>query len=82
MFAMPHDIQQLSIVDSNCLGISLKMVLQVGPKHVAGFIIIIIVIIYLLLFSLALQPSAAYGLLVSRGFLITHNEAPQSVGLL
>jgi hypothetical protein len=32
--------------------------------------------------SLALQPSAGYGLLVSRGFLITHNEAPQSVGLL
>jgi hypothetical protein len=34
------------------------------------------------LFSLALQPSAGYGLLVSRGFLITHNDAPQSVGLL
>jgi hypothetical protein len=30
----------------------------------------------------ALQPSAGYGLLVSRGFLITHNDAPQSVGLL
>jgi hypothetical protein len=25
--------------------------------------------------SLALQPSASYGLLVSRGFLITHNDA-------
>jgi hypothetical protein len=36
----------------------------------------------LLLFSLALQPSAGYGLLISRGFLITHNDAPQSVGLL
>jgi hypothetical protein len=36
----------------------------------------------LLLFSLALQPSAGYGLLVKRGFLITHNEAPKSVGLL
>jgi hypothetical protein len=35
-----------------------------------------------LFFSLALQPSAGYGLLVSRGFLITHNDAPQSVGLL
>jgi hypothetical protein len=35
-----------------------------------------------LLFSLALQPSAGYGLLVSRGSLITHNDAPQSVGLL
>jgi hypothetical protein len=33
------------------------------------------------LFSLALQPSAGYGLLVSRGFLITH-DAPHSVGLL
>jgi hypothetical protein len=33
-------------------------------------------------FSLALQPSAGYGLLVSRDFLITHSDAPQSVGLL
>jgi hypothetical protein len=30
----------------------------------------------------ALQPSAGYGLLVSRGFVITHNDAPQSVGHL
>jgi hypothetical protein len=30
----------------------------------------------------ALQPSAGYGLLVSGGFLITHNDGPQSVGLL
>jgi hypothetical protein len=35
-----------------------------------------------LTFFLALQPSAGYGLLVSRGFLITHNDAPQLVGLL
>jgi hypothetical protein len=34
------------------------------------------------LFSLALQPSVCYGLLVTRGFLITHNDASQSVGLL
>jgi hypothetical protein len=33
-------------------------------------------------FYLALQPSAGYGLLVSLGCLITHNDAPQSVGLL
>jgi hypothetical protein len=32
--------------------------------------------------SLAMQPSAHYGFLVSRGFLITHNDAPQSVGLV
>jgi hypothetical protein len=36
----------------------------------------------LLLFSLALQPSAGYGLLVSRGFLISQNDAPQLVRLL
>jgi hypothetical protein len=30
----------------------------------------------------ALRPNAAYGLLVTRSFLITHNDAPQSVGLL
>jgi hypothetical protein len=30
----------------------------------------------------ALQPSADYDLLIPRGFLITHNDAPQSVGLL
>jgi hypothetical protein len=35
----------------------------------------------LLLFSPALQPSAGYGLLISRGFLITHNDALHSVGL-
>jgi hypothetical protein len=34
-----------------------------------------------ILFSLALHPSTGYGL-VPRGFLITHNDAPQSVGLL
>jgi hypothetical protein len=33
-------------------------------------------------FFLVLQPSAGYGLIVLRGFLITHNEGPQSVGLL
>jgi xanthosine utilization system XapX-like protein len=38
-------------------------------------------IIYLLLFSLALQPSVSYGLIVLRGFLITH-DAPQLVRLL
>jgi hypothetical protein len=31
--------------------------------------------------SLALQPSVGHGLLI-RGFLITHNDAPQSVGVL
>jgi hypothetical protein len=36
----------------------------------------------LLFVSLALQPSAGYGLLVPRGFVITHNDASQSVGLL
>jgi hypothetical protein len=30
----------------------------------------------------AVQPSAGYGLLVPRGFVITHNDAPHSVGLL
>jgi hypothetical protein len=34
--------------------------------------------VYLLLFSLVLQPSAGYCLLVPRSFLITHNDAPQS----
>jgi hypothetical protein len=32
--------------------------------------------------SLALQPSAGYGLQVPRGFVITQNDAPQSVGIL
>jgi hypothetical protein len=32
--------------------------------------------------SLALQPSAGCGLLVSRDFVITNNDAPHSVGLL
>jgi hypothetical protein len=42
----------------------------------------LVLLLLLLLFSLALQPSAGYGLLVTRGFLITHNDAPQSVELL
>jgi hypothetical protein len=37
--------------------------------------------IIILLFSLALKPSAGYGHLVAWGFFITHNDAPQSVGL-
>jgi hypothetical protein len=37
---------------------------------------------HFVLVSLALQPSAGYGLLVLRGFLITHNDAQKSVGLL
>jgi hypothetical protein len=41
------------------------------------FVVVVVVVV-----SLALQPSAGYGLLVTRSFLITHNDAPQSVGLL
>jgi hypothetical protein len=37
--------------------------------------------VLLILFSLALQPSAGYCLLVTRCFLITYNDAPQSVGI-
>jgi hypothetical protein len=37
---------------------------------------------YFFLFSLAVQPTARYDLLVPRGLVITHNDAPQSVGLL
>jgi hypothetical protein len=33
-------------------------------------------------FFLALQPSASFGLLVHEVFVITHNDAPQSVRLL
>jgi hypothetical protein len=35
---------------------------------------------YVLLFFLAFQPNEGGGLLVSRGFLMTHNDVPQSVG--
>jgi hypothetical protein len=31
---------------------------------------------------MALQPNAGYGLLIHEVFKITHNDAPQSVGLL
>jgi hypothetical protein len=37
--------------------------------------------VIIIFFSLALQPSVGYGL-VPRGFLITHNDATQSAGLL
>jgi hypothetical protein len=36
---------------------------------------------FLFLFPLALQRIADYGLFITRGFVITHNNAPQSVGL-
>jgi hypothetical protein len=42
---------------------------------------LLLLLLLLLLLYLALQPSVGYGLLISRGFLITHN-APQSVRLL
>jgi hypothetical protein len=42
----------------------------------------VLLLLLLLLFSLALQPSVVNGLLVTRGFLITQNDAPHSVGLL
>jgi hypothetical protein len=37
---------------------------------------------YLFICFLALQPNASFGLLVSRGFVITRNDTPQSVVLL
>jgi hypothetical protein len=43
---------------------------------------ILLLLLLLLLFSLALQPSSGYGLFVTRGSLITHNDATHSVGLL
>jgi hypothetical protein len=39
------------------------------------------VVAFMSLFSLALQPTASYDL-VTQGFVITHNDAPRSVGLL
>ena len=33
-------------------------------------------------FSVALRPKAGHNLLILEGFYITHNDAPQSVGLL
>jgi hypothetical protein len=35
-----------------------------------------------LFFALALRPNAGHGLLILEVFLITHNDAPQSVGIL
>jgi hypothetical protein len=57
-----------------CNGIALPLTVYITVKilHVGDYVVS---------FSLALQPSAGYGLLVSRGVLITHNTV-QSVGLL
>jgi hypothetical protein len=43
---------------------------------------LLLLLLLLLLLSLALKSSPGYGLLVSGGFLITHNSAVQFVGLL
>jgi hypothetical protein len=50
--------------------------------HVTAYSSAIIIIVFAVVVSLAMQPSAGYGLLVTRGFVITHNDTPQSVGLL
>ena len=34
------------------------------------------------IYFVALRPNAVHGLLILEVFLITHNDAPQSVGLL
>jgi hypothetical protein len=60
--------------------ISINFTLQISKQIVINLLLLLLLL--LLLFPLALQPSAGYGLLVSRGFLITHNDAPQSVGFL
>jgi hypothetical protein len=46
------------------------------------FLRMLLFIYYFLLFSLALQPSAGYGLLAHEIILITHNDMSKSVGLL
>jgi hypothetical protein len=61
---------------------SLRIWMFISAAVLAPTTSIAILPCYYLLFYLALQPSAGYGLLVSRGFLITHNDAPQSVRLL
>jgi hypothetical protein len=66
--AVPRFVMQLILLRGNLRSFALKRTVQT-------------LFIYLLL-SLFLQPSADYGLLVTRDFVITHNDAPQSVGLL
>jgi hypothetical protein len=51
-------------------------------SHITPFRVNSWSIFLILFFFLALQPSVGYGLPLSRGFLITHNDALQSVGLL
>jgi hypothetical protein len=65
------------------------VLLPPGVKPIAVKYIYIYIISYVIFFGqrglwppVALQPSAGYDLLVSRVSLITHNVAPQSVGIL
>jgi hypothetical protein len=43
---------------------------------------LLLLLLLLLFVSMALRPSAGYGLLVPRGFVITQTDTPQSVGFL
>jgi len=38
--------------------------------------------VFFFFFAAALQPNAGHGLLILEVFKITHNDAPQTVGLL
>jgi hypothetical protein len=61
-----------------------RYVTKTGSVVILNYIYICILFMncyFYLLITLALQPSAGYGLLISQCFLITHNDAPHSVGL-
>jgi hypothetical protein len=53
-----------------------------GATHLFLSLSLFIPLFLSLSLSLTVQSSAGFGLFVPRGFLITHNDAPQSVGLL
>jgi hypothetical protein len=60
---------------------SLELIIYLNIFHILAFSVYLSIYYHLFIIS---GPAAqrGLGLLVSRGFLITHNNAPQSVGLL
>jgi hypothetical protein len=64
------------------MGSNIPRTINSDHRIAATLLLLLLLLLLVLVLSLALQPGSGYGLLVSQGFLITHNDAPQSVGLL
>jgi hypothetical protein len=77
-------------MDKKITTVAISPLLLLTPLSAAPIHVLLIIIYYFLCLCIprglwppvAWQPRAGYGLFVSRGFLNTYNDAPESEGLL